>query len=114
MEVQPTSVQYVPKKMDLPIGVSVKSPEQQEKPKNEVIEKITKEMIKDKVEGMNEFLIPTPTEIKFKLHEKLDVYFVQVIDTNTDAVLKEIPNKKFLDMYASMAELMGLIVDDKY
>ena len=76
-------------------------------------EKITKEQLETKVDGMNDFLEPTTTSVKFKLHEKLDMYYVQVIDTNTDKVLKEIPNKKFLDMYASMAELAGLMVDDK-
>lgn len=74
---------------------------------------ITKEMISDKVAGMNEFLEPTSTNVKFQLHEKLEVYYVQVIDSKTDEVLREIPNKKFLDMYASMAELVGLIVDEK-
>ena len=75
---------------------------------------ITKEMIVNKLEGMNEFLQPTSTNVKFQLHEKLDVYYVQVIDSTTDEVLREIPNKKFLDMYASMAELAGLIVDEKF
>jgi len=74
---------------------------------------ITKEMIVKKVDGMNEFLQPTSTNVKFQLHEKLDIYYVQVIDSKTDEVLREIPNKKFLDMYASMAELAGLMVDEK-
>lgn len=74
---------------------------------------VTKEMIINKVAGMNEFLEPTSTNVKFKLHEQLEVYYVQVIDSTTDEVLREIPNKKFLDMYASMAELAGLIVDEK-
>lgn len=76
-------------------------------------EQITKEMVKNRVEGMNEFLEPTTTAVKFLLHEDLNEYYVQVINPLTDEVLKEIPNKKFLDMYASMTELMGLIVDEK-
>ncbi|WP_142827607.1 flagellar protein FlaG [Planococcus soli] len=74
---------------------------------------ITKEAIVNKVESMNEFLEPTSTNVKFQLHEELEVYYVQVIDSKTDEVLREIPNKKFLDMYASMADLAGLIVDEK-
>ena len=70
-------------------------------------------MVKNRVEGMNEFLEPTTTAVKFLLHEDLNEYYVQVINPLTDEVLKEIPNKKFLDMYASMTELMGLIVDEK-
>lgn len=76
-------------------------------------EQITKEMVQNRVEGMNEFLEPTTTAVKFLLHEDLNEYYVQVINPLTDEVLKEIPNKKFLDMYASMTELMGLIVDEK-
>lgn len=85
-----------------------------EKKTDDIEEKIiTKEMIVNKVEGMNEFLEPTSTNVKFQLHEELDIYYVQVIDSKTNEVLREIPNKKFLDMYASMAELAGLIVDEK-
>lgn len=74
---------------------------------------ITKEAINDKVASMNEFLEPTATNVKFQLHEELEVYYVQVIDSKTDEILREIPNKKFLDMYASMADLAGLVVDEK-
>jgi len=74
---------------------------------------ITKEMVTDKVAAMNEFLEPTETNVKFQLHEKLEVYYVQVIDTKTDEVLREIPNRKFLDMYASMDEIAGMMIDEK-
>lgn len=77
-------------------------------------EEITKEMVKSKVEGINEFLEPTKTAVKFQLHEELNEYYIQIIDSNTDEVLKEIPNKKFLDIYASMTELMGIVVDEKF
>lgn len=76
-------------------------------------EKVTKETVQNRVEGMNEFLEPTTTAVKFQFHEELNEYYVQVIDSITDEVIKEIPSKKFLDMYASMTELMGIIVDEK-
>lgn len=77
------------------------------------LEKITKEMVQERVEGMNEFLEPTTTAVKFQFHEKLNEYYVQIVDSTTDEVLKEIPNKKFLDMYASMTELIGIVIDEK-
>ena len=76
-------------------------------------ENITKDMLLNKVEGMNEFLEPTSTAVKFQLHEELNEYYIQVIDSKTNEVLKEIPNKKFLDMYASMTEMMGFMVDEQ-
>lgn len=87
------------------------SPEQLHEKKEK--DEITKEMVKNRIDGMNEFLEPTTTAVKFQFHEKLNEYYVQVVDSMTDEVLKEIPNKKFLDMYASMTELMGMIVDEK-
>jgi flagellar protein FlaG len=38
---------------------------------------------------------------------------VQIVDEVTMEVVKEIPNKKFLDMYAEMIDFMGIFVDKK-
>ncbi|ENH98417.1 flagellar protein FlaG [Gracilibacillus halophilus YIM-C55.5] len=65
------------------------------------------------VDGLNSFLEPTFTNIQYEYHEKLDDYYVQVINQETDEVIKEIPPKKLLDVYAAMAEMMGFIVDEK-
>ncbi|MBM7618359.1 flagellar protein FlaG [Bacillus tianshenii] len=65
------------------------------------------------VEGMNEFITPVNVSIRFELHDKLKEFFVKVVDTATDEVIREIPSKKFLDMYAAMTEYMGLFVDKK-
>lgn len=79
----------------------------------ETVEHIPKEELIDKVESMNKFLEQSTTAVKYQLHEKLNTYYVQLVDPITEEVLKEIPNKKFLDMHASMLELTGLIIDDK-
>ncbi|WP_306009930.1 flagellar protein FlaG [Bacillus sp. MMSF_3328] len=65
------------------------------------------------IEGMNEFLHPSNTSLKFELHEKLNEYYVTIIDDTTHEVVKEIPSKKMLDMYAAMTEFVGLMVDKK-
>lgn len=65
------------------------------------------------VEGMNEFVTPVNVSVRFELHEKLKEYYVKVVDSATDEVIREIPSKKFLDMYAEMTEYMGLFVDKK-
>lgn len=72
-----------------------------------------KEDVKEAVEKLNSFLEPVRRNLKFELHEKLDKYYVTVIDSNTKEVIKEIPPRKILDMYAAMAEFMGLLVDRK-
>jgi flagellar protein FlaG len=65
------------------------------------------------IETMNKFLEPTHTNMKFELHEDLERYYVTVVDSDTQEVIKEIPPKKLLDGYAKMAEFMGLLVDKK-
>ena len=69
--------------------------------------------IKERVEAVNEFLVPLNSSIKFTFHEELQEYYVELIDKDTQEVIREIPPKKFLDMYAAMAEFMGLFVDKK-
>ena len=115
MEIKNTPAITFPKNIESapvePVKIQVKTETEQKH--SETQEKLTKEMIETRVEGMNDFLEPTTTAVKFQLHEELNEYYVQIINPLTDEVLKEIPNKKFLDMYASMTELMGLIVDKK-
>lgn len=71
------------------------------------------DQVKVRVEAVNEFLVPLNTSIKFVFHEELQEYYVEVINKDTEEVIREIPPKKFLDMYAAMAEFMGLFVDKK-
>ena len=46
-------------------------------------------------------------------HEKLNEYYVTVIDPQTDEIIREIPPKKMLDMYAAMADYIGILIDEK-
>lgn len=73
----------------------------------------SKEFMKKIVDGMNEFITPVNVSVRFELHEKLKEYYIKVVDSATDEIIREIPSKKFLDMYAAMTEYMGLFVDKK-
>lgn len=65
------------------------------------------------VKGLNEFLSPKETNLSFKLHDKLDRYYVEVIDKETKEVIREIPAKELLDMHAKMLEFLGVFIDKK-
>lgn len=69
--------------------------------------------VESMIEGLNDFLEPLKTSLKFELHDKLDRYYVKVVDSKTDELVREIPPEKMLDMYAQMFEFMGFIVDEK-
>lgn len=74
---------------------------------------VTASEIKKVVESMNDFIDPLRTNLKFVFHEGLNEYYVAVVNPLTDEVVKEIPPKKMLDMYAAMAEFMGILIDEK-
>lgn len=96
-----------------PVLKSQNQPEQTTRAEASVQSKPTKESLEKVIHAMNDMLKPTHTSSKFVLHEKLNDYYVQVVDEVTQEVLKEIPNKKFLDMYADMIDFMGIFVDKK-
>lgn len=82
-------------------------------PEKESSVKVKKEDYETLIKSMNDFLQPTQTSLKFQLHEKSNEYYVQVIDDASKEVVKEIPSKKLLDMYVTMKEFLGLMVDKK-
>lgn len=53
------------------------------------------------------------TNLQFKYHEDLNEYYVEIVDPLTNEVIKEIPPKKMLDMYAAMTSFMGIFIDLK-
>lgn len=66
-----------------------------------------------KIDGMNDFLKSANTSLKFNLHEELNEYYITIVDENTNEVVKEVPPKKLLDIYAAMKETIGLFIDKK-
>ncbi|WP_328515409.1 flagellar protein FlaG [Halobacillus yeomjeoni] len=75
--------------------------------------KVDKEKLKQVADSMNEFLKPTTTALRFQFHDKLEEYYVSIVDEESGEVVREIPPKKMLDLYASIAESLGFIVDHK-
>lgn len=68
---------------------------------------------KKMTDSMNKFLESTTTELRFKFHEELKKYYVTLVDSKTDEVVREIPSKKLMDMYAAMLDFVGVFVDEK-
>lgn len=72
-----------------------------------------KEKVEKVVESLNNILTPTQTSLKFEFHDKLNEYYVTLVDEKTKEVVKEIPSKKMLDFYAAMTEFIGVMMDKK-
>ncbi|WP_312109726.1 flagellar protein FlaG [Brevibacillus reuszeri] len=73
----------------------------------------TRPDLRNEIAGINKWLQSTNTHVKFTLHEDLNEYYVQVINDQTNEVIREIPSKKMMDMVAKMHEMVGLLVDEK-
>ncbi|QOY37009.1 flagellar protein FlaG [Anaerobacillus isosaccharinicus] len=80
------------------------------------VKNIKKEDVSDvqkKIDSVNQFLKSANTNIKFSLHEDLNEYYITIIDEETKEVIKEVPPKKLLDIYAAMINTVGLFIDKK-
>ena len=68
---------------------------------------------KKMTESMNRFMESTNTNLRFQYHEELKEYYVTIVDSQTNEVVKEIPSKKLMDIYAAMRDFLGVLVDHK-
>jgi len=67
---------------------------------------------KKMTDSLNKFLETSNTELRFKYHEELKEYYVTIVNSK-DEVVREIPSKKLLDIFAAMQDFLGLLVDRK-
>lgn len=75
--------------------------------------KSDKDKLQQAIDTMNEFFEINNSAMKFVFHEELEKYYVQLVNTDTDEVIREIPSKKMLDVFYEMQKLAGIIVDEK-
>lgn len=73
--------------------------------------KPTKEAYQIAVNKLNEFMETTNKSSKFIFHEGLEKYYVEIVDSQTEEVVKEIPPKELLNAYYEMQKMIGKIVD---
>ncbi|MGO0063597.1 flagellar protein FlaG [Brevibacillus fluminis] len=96
-------------------GGTVKDfPNDADKPQeSEADKQYTSKEIGKAVDNLNKLLESNQTHLKFRMHDKLKEYYVEIINDVTDEVIKEIPSKKLMDVAAKIQEMVGLLVDEK-
>ncbi|WP_413300379.1 flagellar protein FlaG [Bacillus sp. 1P10SD] len=108
------STDYTVPKVEGGAKIKAISPEKQDQPQKQPQTKAqSKEKTEKVIQSMNDFLKASNTHLKFQFHEELKEYYVTLVDDTTNEVVKEIPSKKLLDMYAAMTDYLGLLVDKK-
>ncbi|PYF07628.1 flagellar protein FlaG [Ureibacillus chungkukjangi] len=80
---------------------------------SEVENEISTNQMKQAVDSINEIFEINNSELKFVFHEGLKEYFVQLVNSETEEVVREIPSKKLLDVFYEMQKLVGMIIDEK-
>jgi len=84
-------------------------PDEQETP----FPNVSAAFIQKAVEKANKAMQIQGRSLEFKIHEKTNEIIVRIVDTETKEVVREIPSEKILDMFASMLEQAGLLVDER-
>lgn len=74
---------------------------------------ISMNFINKAVEKANQTMEFQHRQLEFKIHEKTKEIIVKVVDSDTKEVIREIPPEKLLDMFASVLEMAGLLVDER-
>lgn len=69
--------------------------------------------LEDFVGRLNLMLELTWYDLRFRIHDATREVMVQVVNRDTGEVLREIPPKKILDMWAEMKRLIGMLMDKK-
>ena len=83
------------------------------KAEGSVEKQLPKHELEKNVEAINKWLEANSTHLKFQLHDKLNEFYVQVVNNLTNEIVREIPQKKMLDIVAKMYEMNGLLLDEK-
>lgn len=71
----------------------------------------SKNQMKQMTALANQMLQPLQTQLQYVFFDKLDRYYVQVVNSQTKEVVREIPPKKELEFYAALQQQMGLLTN---
>ena len=93
------------------------SSESQKDKQDEEIKKhqnnMTKKQLEELTSKLNKEMEPLNPDIKFSYNDKINDLVVNVIDKNTDKVIRKIPSEEALKIMEKMRELVGALFDDK-
>ena len=72
-----------------------------------------KELVQETTDSLNEMSSLLKYGIRFAYDDKVSEMLVNVIEKDTNRVIRQIPSKEILAMRAKMAEMVGLLVDQE-
>ena len=69
--------------------------------------------IKTALNAINKYLTPNSNDIQFVQDKDSGITLVQVVDTATGTVLRQIPTQQIVEISRDLAKLQGLLVKEK-
>ncbi len=76
-------------------------------------EKINPEEITESVEKANKLVLIFDKSIKFVYNPKIKMNFIDIVDNNTNEVIKKIPSDDIRRFLEAVKDAVGMIVDEK-
>lgn len=71
------------------------------------------EELKEAVEKINRAAETFDVGLRFRIHEETERIMVQVIDRETNEIIREIPPEKILNLVAQIQNLIGIFIDTR-
>ena len=110
-EVQGRATQAVEQQVQQPQQQSVVKELQEEVSSSDT--KInSKEQVQDLVDNLNKAMQPMNTDLKFGV-DASDVFFVSVIESQTNKMIRRFPAEQAADFLPKMQEVTGMLFDSK-
>lgn len=73
----------------------------------------SKEQVQDLVDQLNKALSPMSTSLKFGFDNRDEVFFVSVIESDTNKIIRRWPAEKAMEFLPKMQEVTGILFDSK-
>ncbi|OPX45665.1 flagellar protein FlaG [Ruminiclostridium hungatei] len=74
---------------------------------------VSEKIVIEAIQKANKAISGGNRRFEFSIHEKTNEIVVKVFDSQTNELIREIPNEKVLDMVAKMCEMAGILVDER-
>lgn len=74
---------------------------------------VSEKVVIEAIQKANKAISGGDRRFEFSIHEKTNEIVVKVFNSETNELIREIPNEKILDMVAKICEMAGLFVDER-
>ena len=74
---------------------------------------VSERVVIEAIQRANKAILGGNRRFEFSIHEQTNEIVVKVYNSDTDELIKEIPNEKILDMVAKICEMAGIFVDER-